>query len=58
MQYFLLFDRIDVVLDQCPYNSNLIQGFLTTHSNTYRATSALLFSFFEFKAPPEGLKIK
>ena len=45
MQYFPLFDRIDIFLDQCPYNNKLIQGSLTTHSNIYRATSILFFPF-------------
>ena len=58
MQYFPLFDHIVIVLDQCPYNNKLIQGSLTAHSNIYRATSTLFFSFFKFKASPEGLKIK
>ena len=58
MQYFPLFDRIDIFLDQCPYNNKLMQGFLTTHSNIYRATSILFFSFFNFKLSPENLKIK
>ena len=35
-----------------------MQGSLTTHSNIYRAISALNFSSFKFKASPEGLKIK
>ena len=35
-----------------------MQGSLTTHSNIYRAISALLFSSFQLKASPEGLKIK
>ena len=47
MQYFPFFDRIDIVLDQCPYNNKLIQGCLTIHSNIYRATSVLFcFCFF------------
>ena len=58
MQYFPLFDRIDIVLDQFPYNNKLIQGSLTTHSNIYRATSVLFFFFFKFKVSPEDLKIK
>ena len=35
-----------------------MQGSLNTHSNIYRAMSALFFPSFEFKASPEGLNIK
>ena len=35
-----------------------MQGSLTTHSNIYRAISALRFSSFQLKASPEVLKIK
>ena len=46
MQYFSLFDRIDIVLDPCPNkNKQIIEGSLTTHSYIYRAISALFFSF-------------
>ena len=46
MQYFSLFDRIDIVLDPCPNkNKQIIEGSLTTHSYLYRAISALFFSF-------------
>ena len=58
MQYFPLYDRIDIALDQCHYNNKLIPRSLITHSNIYRASSALLLSFFKFKASPEGLEIK
>ena len=65
MRYFPLFNRIDIVLDQCPYKSiklkkksKLIQGSFTTQNNIYRATSTLFFYFFKFKASPEGIKIK
>lgn len=57
MQYFCLFDRFDTVLDQCPYNTKLIQGNIT-HSNIYRATSALFFSFSKLNASSEYFKIK
>ena len=43
MQYFPLFDSIDIVLDQSPYNNKSIQGSLTTHNNIYRSTSSLFF---------------
>ena len=58
MQYFPLFDHIDIVLDQCPCKNKLIQGSLTTHSNIYKATSVLFLSFFKFKVLTEDLKIK
>ena len=58
MQYFPLFDHIDIVLDQCPYKNKLIQGSLTAHSNIYKAISVLFFSFFKFKVSTEDLKIK
>ena len=57
MQYFCLFDRFDTVLDQCPYNTKVIQGNIT-HSKIYRATSALFFSFSKLNASSEYFKIK
>ena len=36
--------------------NKLIQVSIATHSNIYRAISALFFSSFQFKASPEGLK--
>ena len=43
MQYFHLFDRIDIVLDQCPKQINIRLPYC---------------SFFKFKASPGGLTIK
>ena len=58
MQYFPLFDRINIVLDQQLIKGKQINKRLhTIHSNIYRAISALLFSSFKFKASSEGLKI-
>ena len=49
MQYFALYDRIDMVLDQCHYYSKFIKGSFTTHSNIYRASFAFLFLFLNLK---------
>ena len=49
VQYFPLYDCIDIVLGQCPYNSRFTIGCLTTHSTIYGASSALLLLFFKFK---------
>ena len=47
MQYSPPFDRIDIVLDQCPNKTKeIIQGSLTTHSNIYRAISVLFLFLF------------
>ena len=59
MQHVPLFDRINIVLDQCPSKVNrLIQGYLTIHSNIYGAIFALFYSSLKVKASPKGLKIK
>ena len=56
IRYFLFYDCIDIILDQWPYDNKLIQVSLTTHSNIYRASFALIFAFIKFKASPEGLQ--
>ena len=50
MQYFPVFDRIYIVLDQWHNKDKQINTRpLTTRSNIYRAISALFFSSFKFK---------